>query len=525
MRGGVQRLAALAIVLSSVLVPVAAHALRDDVFTSETQPANTLLVPFDVTDGIQTYIQVSNPYGVSSSSVPKITTHWAFWSDSCTHLFDTNICLTLQDTIVVDPRSVSAVDEGNQPVGPVADLSGERGFVTVTAYATDDTCAGPEVLGFQLVDDAIVGLFTLANDATDAAAGLDAIGLGLDETGRFVDLPDFLLSPSAGDGFLDVQTLPIPDLEVAQVIYLAVAENTGKLAGEIGPIGRNVTASATFIDTLEIPLSLPSVSIGCARFASLHSGGDDPLIPPTVTIDTSGIFRLTNIHAGADPVGDADGQDGNDTWLYGVYAQQLGPFGTGSRAKYPVIFSDGQPTPTPRPTATPTPAATSTPGPTATQGATPTPAPTGGATPTPTPVPTPTSGVEPPACEQAVVTVTVNYSSSNVAGINVILRYQDSVSMPGFGTEPAVVDRVENLTGVTGGLFGVGDEDEDPNNRRLNIGLVSVGSPIPSGEYARATFDCEAGTPVLADFQCTSDVSNSLGGVVSSTCTLGLATE
>jgi hypothetical protein len=279
---------------ANLTIPGGASALRDDVFTSVTQPANTLLVPFDVTDGHETYIQVSNPHGTSSSSAPKITTHWAFWSDSCDHLLDVSICLTLEDTVVVDPRKVSAQNQANEAIGPVGDLSGERGFVTVTAYATDEECGAPDVVGFKLVDNAIVGLVTLANDSTSAAVGFDAIGLGLDPTGTFVDLPDQLLSPDSGDGFLDIQTLPIPDLEVAQVIYLAVAENSGKLAGEIGPIGKTVTASATFIDTLEIPLSLPNVSIGCARFASLHSNGEDPLVPPTVTIDSRDL-PLTNL--------------------------------------------------------------------------------------------------------------------------------------------------------------------------------------------------------------------------------------
>ena len=195
---------------ANLTIPGGASALRDDVFTSVTQPANTLLVPFDVTDGHETYIQVSNPHGTSSSSAPKITTHWAFWSDSCDHLLDVSICLTLEDTVVVDPRKVSAQNQANEAIGPVGDLSGERGFVTVTAYATDEECGAPDVLGFKLVDNAIVGLVTLANDSTSAAVGFDAIGLGLDPSGTFVDLPDQLLSPDAGDGFLDIQTPPDP---------------------------------------------------------------------------------------------------------------------------------------------------------------------------------------------------------------------------------------------------------------------------------------------------------------------------
>lgn len=535
MRGGRVRLAAVAgrrgrwnalislISLAGLLAPGTVHALRDDVFTSETQPANTLLLPFDVTDDHQTYVQVSNVAGVSSSSAPKITTHWAFWSDSCTHLVDVAICLTLNDTVVVDPRDVSAITESNERVGPVANLSGERGFLTVTAYATDDSCGGPDVLGLRLVDDAIVGGITLADDGTNAAIGLDGIGLGLDPTGTFVDLPDLLLSPSGSEGFLDVQTFPIPDLELAQVIYLAVAENTGNLAGEIGPIGRDVTANATFYDTLEVPISLPSIEIECARFASLHSTGDDPLIPPTVTIESSGLYRLTNVFAGSDPVGDADGQNGNDTWLYGAYAQSIGPFGAGSRAKYPVIFTDGVPTPTPRPTATPTPVATATPAATSTPivvptGTTPTPTP-GGATPTPAP-----TGTAVASCEEAVLTVTVTYDATDASGINAQIGYGAKVSLPGTANQSTVLDRVENLTGVSGGLFSAGDQDDDPSDATLAIGLVSLASSVPSGPYARVTFDCEGAAPVLGDFECAVDVSSTLGNPITATCSLALDT-
>jgi hypothetical protein len=509
--------------LVSLAIPGTGLALRDDVFTSETQPANTLLLPFDATDDHQTYIQVSNIAGVSSSSTPKITTHWAFWSESCTHLVDVAICLTLADTIVVDPRDISAVNESNERVGPVANLSGERGFLTVTAYATDDSCGGPDVLGLQLVDDAIVGVVTLADDGTNAAIGLDGIGLGLDPSRTFVDLPDLLLSPSGSDGFLDVQTFPIPDLELAQVIYLAVAENTGNLAGEIGPIGRDVTANATFYDTLEVPISLPTIEIECARFASLHSTGDDPLIPPTVTIESSGIYRLTNIFAGSEPVGDADGQNGNDTWLYGAYAQAMGPFGAGSRAKYPVTFADGVPTPTPRPTATPTPVATATPASTPTvapTGTTPTPSPTpGGATPTPAP-----TGTAAATCEQAVLTVTLAYDATDASGINAQIGYGAKVSLPGTANQSTVVARVENLTGISGGLFSAGDQDDNPSDATLAIGLVSLAAAVPAGPYARVTFDCEGAAPVLADFDCTVDVSSTLGNPITSTCALALDT-
>ena len=62
-----------------------------------------------------------------------------------------------------------------------------------------------------------------------------------------------------------------------------------------------------------------------------------------------------------------------------------------------------------------------------------------------------------------------------------------------------------NLTGVTGGLFNVGDDDST-----LNVGLVSIGTSIPAGSFARATFDCVPGqaAPTASDFQCVATVAD-----------------
>ena len=41
-------------------------------------------------------------------------------------------CLTLNDTVVVDPTDIRAVDASNQAYGPSINLRGKAGFVVVT---------------------------------------------------------------------------------------------------------------------------------------------------------------------------------------------------------------------------------------------------------------------------------------------------------------------------------------------------------------------------------------------------------
>jgi hypothetical protein len=316
----------------AVLGARTSHALVDDPFTSYTQPANALLMPYDVTAGHVTFLLVSNVSG-GTSTIAAVSSHWSFWSENCDHLADVSICLTLNDTVVVDPTNLSAIDVGNFPVGPVIDLSGTRGFVTVTAYATDETCGDPSVKGFQLVDNAIVGSYTFANTSSGAAFGNDSIGLGVDPTGSFTDLPDIELSPDSTTGFLDIQTFNPATLEDSQVVLLAVRENTGKLAGELGPIGGNVRANVNYYDNLEINTSLPGISIPCALFTSVRNTDDPSLIPSTVTVASSGVVRLTNLQAPGGPVGVS-----TDTFVYGSHGQAVGQFGGSTNAKYSVLL-------------------------------------------------------------------------------------------------------------------------------------------------------------------------------------------
>src|SRR5690554_4240401 len=113
---GIRKLGVAAVALAvSVLGASKSHALVDDPFTSFTQPANALVMPFDVTDDQVTFLLASNIGGLSpvgDAFIAGVTTHWTFWSETCDHLADVFICLTLNDTVVVDPRELSAIDAG-----------------------------------------------------------------------------------------------------------------------------------------------------------------------------------------------------------------------------------------------------------------------------------------------------------------------------------------------------------------------------------------------------------------------------
>jgi hypothetical protein len=309
------------------------HALVDDPFTSYTQPANALVMPFDETLGHATFFNVSNLSGLSpagSGFIAGVTTHWSYWSETCDHLADVYVCLTLNDTVVVNPSNVSAIDAGNNPIGPQIDLSGNRGFVVVTAYATDEICSDSSVRGNVPIDDAIVGTYTFANIQSQASFGNDAIGLGLDFTGSFTQLPgDGVIPPIEFDKF-SIQSFNPETLDNSAVVLLSLKEQSGNGATapiEIGPNTANTRADLVYYDNLEIPTSLPNTTIKCAKFTTLIPG-DDSLIPGTISLLSSGILRLDNFTPAI----------GSDTgrFIYGIHGQAVGNFGGSANMKYKV---------------------------------------------------------------------------------------------------------------------------------------------------------------------------------------------
>lgn len=326
---GIRKLGVAAVALAvGMLGAGKSHALVDDPYTSFTQPANALVMPFDERDGHATFFLVSNIAGLSPAGdgfIAGVTTHWAYWSEDCSHLADVYVCLTLNDTVVVSPSDVSAIDAGNNPIGPKVDLSGNRGFVVVTAYATDEICSDSSVRGDVLVDDAIVGTYTFANTEVGSAFGNDAIGLGTDFFGDYTELP------SAGYDKFSIQTFNPETLEDSTVVLLALQEKSGSGStapyevGPYAPVVGGIRADVVYYDNLEIPTSLPERIIRCATFTSTIPG-EGSLIPDTISLLSSGMVRLSNF---TPAIGGETGR-----FIYGIHGQAVGQFGGSSNMKY-----------------------------------------------------------------------------------------------------------------------------------------------------------------------------------------------
>lgn len=231
--------------------------------------------------------------------------------------------MTLNDTVVIDPRDTGAIDVGNQRIGPNINLSGNKGLVVVTAYETDEICSDSSVLDDTPVDDAIVGTFTLADSADGSSYGNDAIGLGLDFLGDFTELPEIEI------GAIDVQIFNPNDLDDSDIILLSLVEQSGNGSTadvEVGPNPSPITAAVTLYDTLEIATSLPDARIVCAEYTSAIPG--EGLIPSTISVDSSGFLRLWNFSPSI-------GLD-TDRFIYAIHGQSLGEFGASLNGKYSV---------------------------------------------------------------------------------------------------------------------------------------------------------------------------------------------
>jgi hypothetical protein len=113
-----------------------------------------------------------------------------------------------------------------------------------------------------------------------------------------------------------------------------------------------------------------------------------------------------------------------------------------------------------------------------------------------------------------------------VAGVTVQVGYDGTrLEIPGTGNQSTVNARVTNLSGASG-LFQAGDQDTDPETASINVGLISTGSAIAPGAFARIVFDCADGAtaPVSGDFDCTPDVSSLLGNTLEASCSIVVVT-
>jgi len=288
-----------------------ASALVDD-DASLAQPATELVMPFDNSFNRASYLIVSNPYA-SSPAVAAVTTHWTFWGADCQELANFSICLTTNDTVVVDPTNMTAIGADNKPSGPTINLSGQRGIVTVTAYQTDTDCNDWDETGRRLAQGALVGTFTIADLTYGYSIGNDA--LGLFSANNQVQLPSGdvrryvleTLNPTTEPG-IEAGSLVISSWLVIDKNGLAVPSDEGE------------EFWLTHHDNLEIATSLPDISVGCVEFNSIASAGKQPIIPTYVTINSSGILSMWP-------------KDASDGFLFALVGQAVGPYGFSSRAK------------------------------------------------------------------------------------------------------------------------------------------------------------------------------------------------
>ncbi len=332
-----------------------AHADIDD---SETMldPAVTLIMPFDVTENKASFQIVSR---IAGSPAGPVATHWSYWSESCDHLADVFICLTPKDTVVVDPTALQAqIQAGGENIstGPVVNLSGSKGFVTVTAFnflegsqacAVDDPSTASD-------EPSLVGSWTVANTVVSSAFGNNAIGLRSADT-----LPDIstVLSdvPSDPQGIF-VQTFDPTSLEDSEVFFIGVAfpNGNGQFAeSEIGPIpallsnGRAVECDAEFCDNVENCTSINNLLMDCStsfKIADNDALGNDPnsIIPARVAAETSGFVRLSNCFVGTATAGDTSivngvTDDGLPAFIFAFHGMAVGPYGTAVSAKYTLL--------------------------------------------------------------------------------------------------------------------------------------------------------------------------------------------
>lgn len=297
------RAALLVILLSAT---PAAAAFPTDGF-SYAQPAAQLVMPFDATEDRVTFALVSNIGGHS----PQTSTRWTWWSESCERLADFAICLTMNDTVVVDPRRTGGVGPANEPLGPAISLDGERGLLSVTAYATDAACRPWHETGAEIADNHLVGTFTVADLATTASFANDALGLGKDAEGH-VRLP--------GDGALthlsfDFQTLAPASVEDSFAMLTVLEESDGPVLPAPDP----TRFAVTFFDDDEIPTRLPDQILQCTWLGRVGGG----LIPPQWSFDSSGLVRLQ-----------ATIDTPRRRFLYGVAGASVGPYGQTSKLKF-----------------------------------------------------------------------------------------------------------------------------------------------------------------------------------------------
>ena len=325
--------ALLALAVSVTTIGAAAHA-------ADTLPTvgSAIVLPFIEDIGGRTSFHIVSRADPGENRTAA--THWSYWARDCRHLVNTFVCLTPEDTKVMDPSNIQGEiqDFGENIVaGPTADVSGFAGLLTVTAFAADEDqlrlgrCRpqSPAVL----LPGALVGTATVANVEAASAYGFASRGYEDNQVG-----------PPASR--TRAQTFNPETLGDGLGILLGVQENRGQgdqFDFEIGPIEAVQTCcNLTYTDNLEIPFSLPDRCIKHAGFAPVHEshvkpGDPPPLIDPVTTLNAPGFADLSNCRT-FDGDGIEIGGLAENTELLVFLGEAVGPFG----ASMSVIYSGSE---------------------------------------------------------------------------------------------------------------------------------------------------------------------------------------
>ena len=219
---------------------------------------------------------------------------------------------------------MQAIGRDNEGIGPEISLTGVRGVATVVAYETDDECAA-FTSSSSIAYDAIVGSFTFADTVDGYSFGNDALALGT--IGGAVQVPE----PDVGNDYeFVVQTFNPSTVEASLVVLTHLEEQASD--GTVIPAKGQLRFSTNFVDTTEIPTSLPDTTVSCTSFYSV-AGGDNSLIPAATTVETSGIIRLQP----------QSGLTNGDDYLYGIVGQAVVAYGASSSVKVEEVPGSASP--------------------------------------------------------------------------------------------------------------------------------------------------------------------------------------